>query len=152
MAFVGPCRVEGDALVDLDDRRDGLFIESRRMLHFIVEHFDHDLERLVCRQRLLVALIGEILNGALGRHALRRRGDDLFEGEGKVSVSIATLSPVSGLIHTGLNVISEGAPVPARGLADWGLEAPPIARRILDAYAEELASMHHARCKVRGVL
>lgn len=152
VAFVGPCKVVGPALVDLDDRRDGLFIESRRMLHLIVEHFDHDLERAVCRQRLLVARIGELLNETLGELVLRRRGDDLFDGDRKLSVSIATLSPVSALIHTGLNVISEGAPVPARGLADWGLDPRETGERILAAYAEELAGMTHARCKVRGVI
>ena len=40
-----------------------------------------------------------------------RKGDDLFLGEGKLSVSIATASPVSTLIHLGVNEDASGAPV-----------------------------------------
>lgn len=116
VAFCGPCDVSEEHMVDEADRRAGQRIYSPWMLHFIVEHFDCDLERAVLRQRLLVALTGDLINSRLGRLAVRREGDDLFAADRKLSVSIATLSPVSALIHLGLNVRTEGVPVPAVGL------------------------------------
>ncbi|MFQ6132124.1 MAG: DUF366 family protein [Armatimonadota bacterium] len=151
VGFVGRAQVATERLVDEEDRREGAGIHSPRMLHFIVEHFGQDLATAVARQRLLVCLAKEELQGLSEGLTLERRGDDLFHGEEKLSVSIATLSPVSALIHLGLNVRSGGAPVPTCGLEDFGLDAVEAGRRILEAYAAEVAGMEAACCKVRGV-
>ncbi len=150
VAFRGPCRVELTEMVDLEDVRAGDHIYSEEMLHFIIEHFDLDLEKTVIRQRLLVATIGEAL-AEVGAKGLVRRGDDLYQGQGKLSVSIATLSPVSTLIHTGLNISSRNTPVQTVGLADLGVDPDRLAGIILDRYSLEVESIRGARCKVRGV-
>lgn len=80
-----------------------------------------------------------------------RRGDDLYDGGHKLSVSIATLSPRSALIHFGLDIDPAGAPVPARGLADYGVDPKELARAVLDAYERETASVRAATAKVRHV-
>jgi len=151
VAFRGPCSVGPDALVDQADVRAGASIFSEDMLHFLVEHFENDLERAVLRQRILVVLIGEEL-AARGAH-LSRSGDDLFYLGRKLSVSIATVTPVSVVIHTGVNIYPGAAPVPAAGLADLGLagEWDKIAQNIMSAYAREMEGVRLARCKVRGV-
>ncbi len=150
VAFRGPAEVRGAALVDLEDRRHGLFIRSRDMLHILAEHFGGTLETAVLRQRILVLVAAAILAES-GSGGLRRSGDDLFAGEGKLSVSIATVSPVSSLIHFGLNIDPAGAPVRAAGLADVGADPAGFAARLLDAYADECARMERARVKVRPV-
>lgn len=150
VAFKGPCRVGVSEMVDMEDVRAGEFIFSEEMLHFIVEHFETDLEKAVVRQRLLMALIGETL-ACFGAEGFKRQGDDLYLGEAKLSVSIATLSPVSTLIHTGLNIVSLNTPVATVGLADLGVDADVFARSIVDRYAAEVESIRAARCKVRGV-
>ncbi|MCL6638356.1 MAG: DUF366 family protein [Firmicutes bacterium] len=154
ICFRGPCRVELAGMVDMEDVRRASPIFSRDMLHFIVEHFDSDLEKTILKQRLLIAIIKDIIE----REAccrLRRSGDDLYFGGDKLSVSIATLSPVSTMIHTGLNVSSKGTPVPAAGLAtELGLpetRVPEIGQLICRAYADEVEDVRLARCKVRGV-
>jgi hypothetical protein len=149
-AFVGPCEVATGALVDLDDVRDGAHIYSPLMLHVLVEQFDGDLRLAICRQRLLVVAAAEqlALHGNVRPH---RVGDDLFVDERKLTVSIATASPVSTLIHLGINVESEGAPVPAIGLAELAVDPFPFARDLLDAWRIELEGMAHARVKVRPV-
>ena len=152
-AFLGPCEVAPQDMVDLDDTLAGGGIRAALMLHFIAEHFDTDLERAVLRQRLLVALACEALREAVApahRGALTRRGDDLFVGERKLTVSIATASPVSTLIHLGINVDPAGAPVAAVGLAEMGADATALARNLMKAYARELAGVSAARCKVRS--
>ncbi len=150
VAFVGPCEVPLENMVDMEDVRRGVPIKAARMLHFLVEHFDTDLARTVLRQRLLVCLTAEILNQASAQH-VRRDGDDLFVGERKLSVSIATGSPTSTLIHLGLNIDPSGAPVPAIGLDELSISAPEIAKQIMAAYVEEMQSCETARNKVRRV-
>ncbi len=149
VAFVGPVDVRGDDLVDLADRKDGLHIAGRSMLHLIVESFGPDLDRAVMLQRLLVLLAVEGLRRGGAR--IERRGDDLFHEGGKISVSIATISPVSCLVHLGINVTNEGTPVKTAALADLGLEPEAFARELMAAYAAELGLMSRAAAKVRGV-
>lgn len=153
ICFRGGCQVDLSEMVDLADVRDNAPIYSEDMLHFIIEHFDMDLEKTVVRQRLFIAIIKEILENKKGV-TLTRRGDDLYQEGRKLSVSIATASPVSTMIHTGLNISSKNTPVPTIGLTDLGWssnEALPLGQSIAEAYAKETNSIRLARCKVRGV-
>lgn len=153
ISFRGPCRVELAEMVDLEDVRRKAPIFSTDMLHFIVEHFDLDLEKTIVRQRLLMAIIKDTVQKKTGA-GLDRRGDDLFWDGKKLSVSIATLTPVSTMIHAGLNISSRDTPVPAAGLADLGLkrdEVPLLGSTVCSEYAREFAEIRMARCKVRGV-
>ncbi len=151
VAFEGPCEVALTEMVDLADVAAGVPIAAASMLHFIAEHFDRDLEKAVLRQRLFICIIAEALGRRESLPALRREGDDLYAGERKLSVSIATVSPVSTLVHVGLNLDPSGAPVPAVGLDEWGIAPEPLARELLEAYATELDGVDLATRKVRGV-
>lgn len=153
VSFQGPCQVDLPEMVDLADVRDNSPIYSENMLHFIIEHFDLDLEKTIVRQRLFIAIIKDAVLQFAGV-VLRRQGDDLYHEEKKLSVSIATLTPVSTMIHAGLNILSENVPVPAAGLTDLGLavhEAPKLGAAICGLYARECSEIRLARCKVRGV-
>lgn len=153
VSFQGPCRVNISEMVDLEDVKNNAPIYSEKMLHFIIEHFDLDLEKTIIRQRLLIAIIKDAVQQYTGA-VLRRDGDDLFYNGKKLSVSIATLTPVSTMIHTALNVLSVNVPVPAVGLADLGLafeKVPALGDAICGLYAGECIEILMARCKVRGV-
>jgi hypothetical protein len=150
VAFIGPCDVESDEVVDMEEVLSGEPIRSASMVHFIVEHFGPGLEEAVLRSRLLASLAFERLVGAAGT-PLRRRGDDLYVGEKKLSVSVATVTPVSVKIHFGVNVVGEGAPVEAAGLAELGVDPEAFARALLEDYAAEMEGVRGARAKVRGV-
>ncbi len=152
VGFRGPCRVHFDHMVDLEDVRVQSPIYGDDMLHFIVEHFDHDLEKAVLRQRLLVTIIKEILEKR--KPGLQRAGDDLYYEERKLSISIATATPVSTMIHTALNITAENTPVPAAGLVELGwpvASIPELAQEIGRTYADEMQGVIRSRCKVRGV-
>jgi len=151
VAFVGSCDVPLERMADLEDVRRREPIRSPSMLHFIAEHFGAALETAILRQRLLMALIADQLNRGGRDPRVERRGDDLYVSGRKLSVSVAVPSPVSCLIHAGLNVETRGVPVPAVGLRDLGVDAADLAGRVLQDYAEELAGCARARCKVRGV-
>lgn len=150
-AFIGPCDVAPEHMVDLADRAAGERIWSERMLHFVVEHADPDLERAVLRQRLLVAITAECLRERAPGPGLTRSGDDLFWRGRKLSVSVATTSPISALIHLGLNIIAEGAPVAAAALQEVGAEPKELAHAVMAAYAAEVESVAAAQRKVRPV-
>ncbi len=153
VAFRGPCRVNLPEMVDLEDVRNNAPIYSTDMLHFIVEHFELDLEKTIFRQRLFIAIIKDVIENFTGTN-LKRSGDDLFYHKKKLSVSIATLSPVSTMIHTGLNISSKDVPVAAVGLADLGVaenQVTHLGQAICGQYARECCEIRMARCKVRGV-
>lgn len=150
--FRGACRVEQNEMVDMQDVLAKDWIYSEDMLHFIIEHFEMDLEKTIVRQRLLIATIKEELE-KLGVKTLRRSGDDLYEEEKKLSVSISTLSPVSSMIHCGLNVSNQNTPIPTIGLNNFKIQnVLEFGESVAKNYCAEFLSMRLARCKVRGVL
>ena len=155
VAFVGPCRVDLSEMVDIEDVKAAAPIYSPLMLHVIAEFFAGDLHQTVYRQRLLIVAAKELLETLTDRR-VTRKGDDLYlprvDGSpGKLSVSIATASATSTLIHTGFNIETEGTPVPTVGLAELGVEVPAFARDLLRRYADEVHDIWLARCKVRAV-
>lgn len=151
VAFVGECEVKLTEMVDIEDVINNEPIYSKYMLSFITEQFNVELVEGVFRQRLLVTCIKE----ALERRGffVRRNGDDLFVNDKKLSVSIATKSMTSVLIHTGLNILSDGAPVPVSGLgSDLGIEdIKEFAQEIMQKYSDEIEDIILASTKVRGV-
>lgn len=157
-AFIGPCRVQTEHLVDWEDRLAGDRIEARSMVHFLGEFFGATLAECVLRQRLFVSQIQQTLNERIAPSrgdVLWRDGDDLFWGRGagarKLSVSIVTASPVSQLLHVGINVDPAGAPVPAVGLAELGIDPREWVPAVLGAFATEWEGVQWACAKVRPV-
>ena len=66
---------------------------------------------------------------------------------------LATKSITSVLIHTGLNIVSEGAPVKASGLtSELGIQnIDAFAQEVMKRYSEEIDDIKMASTKVRGV-
>ena len=151
VAFCGECEVKLTEMVDIEDVINNETIYSKNMLSFISEQFNIGLTEGVLRQRLMICTIKE----ALERRGIKltRSGDDLYWNNKKLSVSIATKSVNSVLIHTGINIDSEGAPVNACGLTnDLGItDIKNLALEIMDRYSEELEDIVLASTKVRGV-
>lgn len=151
VAFIGECEVKLTEMVDIEDVINNEPIYSKNMLSFITEQFNVDLIEGVFRQRLLICIIKEALEKRGFR--VRRNGDDLFVNDRKLTVSIATKSLTSILIHTGINIDSTGAPVSASGLtSDLGItDIREFAQEIMQKYSEEIDDIILASTKVRGV-
>lgn len=150
IAFHGACDVEDDSMVDLEDRLAGAAIASSSMVHFLAEHFGEDLVRTVLRQRMFARLAADLLRERCGR-AVRVAGDDLFVDQRKASISVATVSPVSGLFHFAINLRTDRVPVPAIGLEELGVEWTSFATDLLARYRDEVADIGQAAAKVRWV-
>ena len=150
VAFRGACDVEDDEMVDVEDRLAGHAIVSPSMGHFLAERFDEDLVRTVLRQRLFARLAADLLRERSERD-VAVRGDDVMVGERKASISVATVSPVSGLFHFGINLRTDGVPVPAIGLEELGVEWESYASDLLETYRDESDDIQRAAAKVRWV-
>ncbi|MHB8897075.1 MAG: DUF366 family protein [Candidatus Geothermincolia bacterium] len=160
VSFRGPCNVSEEFMVDMEDKRKGAEIVSADMLHFIVEYFGVGIDEIVLVQRLLISTVTDLLKDAVFEEVdVEREFDNIFayppdeEERGKLSVSVATVSPVSGLIHMGLNISTEGTPVRTAGLVEIGVEdidkfAVEVARRFI----EEMKNVKKDACKVRPVM
>jgi uncharacterized protein len=150
VAFRGPCQVACDEVADLEDL-DGPGIAADDMVHFVWESFaTTDLLLAVHRQRLFAAQVREVLQQHGMGSELSRTGDDLYVGGGKLSISIATVSPVSALIHFAVNVQASGAPVAIACLQELGIDPRAFAHAVLTRVATEQGSIAAARAKVRA--
>lgn len=151
VAFCGECEVKLTEMVDIEDVINNEPIYSKYMLSFISEQFNIGLVEGVLRQRLLISTIKESLEkrGVI----VCRDGDDLFINDKKLSVSIATKSMTSVLIHTGVNILAEGAPIPVSALkSDLNIEdIKEFAIEVMKNYSEEIDDIVLASTKVRGV-
>ena len=151
VAFMGECKVDLSEMVDIEDVINKEPIYSKYMLSFISEQFGIGLVEGVLRQRLLMCIIKELLEekGVF----VKRNGDDLLVEGGKLTVSIATKSLTSVLIHTGINILSEGAPIKVSGLtSELGItDIKTFATEVMQRYADELDDIILASAKVRGV-
>ena len=151
VAFCGKCEVKLTEMVDIEDVINNEPIYSKYMLSFITEQFNVNLVEGVFRQRLLICCIKEALEKR--GFAVFRSGDDLFVNNRKLSVSIATKSLTSVLIHTGVNILSEGAPISVSGLqSDLAIsDIKDFALEVMKNYSEEIDDIVLASTKVRGV-
>ena len=151
VAFIGECEVKLTEMVDIEDVINNEPIYSKSMLSFISEQFNIGLVEGVFRQRLLICIIKEALEKR--GFIVTRNGDDLFFENKKLTVSIATKSTTSILIHTGINIDSTNAPVNASGLtSELGInDIANFAEEIMNKYSEEIDDIIMASTKVRGV-
>ncbi|MCX7703558.1 MAG: DUF366 family protein [Planctomycetota bacterium] len=147
VAFIGGCKIEPEHMADVEDKYLNKRIEADSMLHFLCEHFGVTLNEVSVLQRLLVFLTIEAL---LTRRVkdVSRDGDDIFIRDGKLSISVATVSPVSGLIHLGLNITNEGTPVKTASLSDIKIEPKEFALDLLERYRKECASILDSSVRV----
>ncbi len=148
IAFIGNCNVTLEHMVDAEDFVVGAKIEADQMLHFIVEVFNQNLFTAVSLQRLMVSIAQTIL-----KNNLRRSGDDLYldhaSGEKKLSVSIASISSVSAMIHLGINIENAGTPVPTCALKDFNVEPKAFALELMNQFKSEYESILAATQKVK---
>lgn len=147
VSFIGSCDVNIEHMVDAEDFVVNAKIKSDKMLHFIIEMFNQNLTTAVSLQRLLVTIAQNLILES--GHSLKRDGDDLYFGEKKLSVSIASCSAVSSMIHLGINIENTGTPVLTCALKDFLIEPVPFANELMKRFSEEYISIIEATQKVK---
>ena len=154
IAWVGPCEVK-DHMIDIEDIQAEEFISSDAMLHFIIEIFDTpvDLKKAFLYQRLFTFVIYSTLLHTSASDEISLLGDDIYCSD-KLSVSIATVNPVSLLVHTGLNVTKTGAPIPISCLNDVldGIDPEQFANGVMHHFADQVEDILRQTDKVSPVI
>lgn len=155
ISWVGACNVPFSHMVDGEDLRNRALIQGDLMVHFIIEIFDMPLLAAVSFQRLFAGIVLDVIREKSPNRkiteGLKREGDDLFFEDRKLSISIATVSPVSALIHFAVNVSNQGTPVKTLSLGDLSLDAKIFAEAVLNRTQIEFASIKAATQKVKWV-
>ncbi|MCD8025126.1 MAG: DUF366 family protein [Candidatus Gastranaerophilales bacterium] len=150
VCFKGGADVKLTEMVDIEDVINNEPIKSDKMANFIIEVFNSNLREAIFRQRLFISIIKETLEDA--GIIVKRRGDDLFYENKKLSVSIATKSTVSTLIHTGINLVSAGAPIQISSISDMKIiNEDCFIEEVMERFCIETNDIEFAKAKVRGV-
>lgn len=155
ISWIGSMDIKSSKIIDYEDVH--LEIKADEMLHFIIEHFDHqpaDIRMSYHRQRIMVTLVKDALDEVGIK--VHREGDDLYFQDKKLSVSIATCSASSMKIHFGLNITSQGTPDDARTIGLLECEGnikredlPLMADKISENYIREIAAIESDIAKTR---
>ncbi len=152
ISWIGPCDITLDHMVDLEDKIENAKICGDQMLHFIIEIFGSDLTAAVALQRLFASIAKDFIENETkeSSHFLRE-GDDIYltdQGKKKLSISIASKSSVSSMIHFAINIVNEGTPVPTACLDQLGLDGEKTAKKLMILFIEEFNSIQIATKKV----
>lgn len=154
VAWIGPCNVAFEHMVDLEDKIQKAKICGDEMLHFVVEVFGQNLVCGVVMQRLLASIVRtEImkLQAELDVKNFIREGDDLYliknKKKFKLSISIAGQSAISTMIHFALNVKNSGTPVSTTALKELNISEQKLAVAVMKSFSEEFQSILQASQK-----
>ena len=152
--FHGPMDVTFENMKDLEDEKAGRTIKGDDLIHFIVERFDSPASMRLAyyMQRLLIVCIRDVLE----RHEIKttRNGDDLFVGDGKLTVSIASAGVTSEKIHCGINITTQGTPCDIRtaALLDLGIKNwKALATEIAETFIRETDDIEGDMVKTKSI-
>ncbi|UOF01806.1 DUF366 family protein [Bdellovibrio reynosensis] len=154
VAWEGGCNIPFTHMVDGEDLLAKAVIQGDEMVHFIIEVFDRDLFSGVALQRLFASICKDYLQThtkALNGKSLYRDGDDIYLDDKKLSISIATKSPVSVMIHFAMNITNQGTPVSTLSLQDLKLETKTVAEDVMNLFRSEYTKIIEATQKVRPI-
>lgn len=150
ISWVSPTDVTLAHMVDYEDKIDEQKICGDKMLHFMIEFFPANISFGVMAQRLLASIIKDLI-AQKSSEALKltRKGDDIYVGPGKLSISIASVSAVSTLVHFAVNVTNKGTPVKTASLEDLKIKPDVFAKDVLKAFSAEFDDVVWATQKVK---
>lgn len=154
VAWVGSCNVPLEHMVDGEDKVAEEEIRGDKMLHVIVEKFNEGLSFAVAVQRLIAAITKDLVEEKQKEQAslqLKREGDDIYWGSKKLSISIATVSPASAMIHFAVNIENDGTPVETCCLSDFNIAGKDFGQELLKRVQLEIETLVEATQKVHWV-
>ena len=133
IAWIGPCDVALEHMIDGQDWRERKAIRAQKMLHFVGELFHVEIIGGILLTRLMASYLIEMVSRySCSNLLLIRQGDDVYSVDGKkMNVSIVTQRERRVLFHFGINVNSQQTPVPVLSLEDLNIPPVPFAEEML---------------------
>lgn len=150
IAWVGPCQISFDKMLDGEDLIEKCEIRGDKMLHFVFELFQRELVSAVFLQRLFASLIQAYVYQN-SKVYLKRDGDDLYLENKKFSISIAAPSVNSMMVHFAVNIVNRGTPVETLSCEDLKVKPEIMAEALLKQISHEYQSILNASFKVRSI-
>lgn len=154
VVFHGAMDVSFENMKDLEDEKAGKTIKGDDLIHIIVERFDSPASMRLAyyMQRLLIVCVRDVL----AAHGIqtKRNGDDLFVGDGKLTVSIASAGVSSEKVHCGINITTKGTPpeVKTAALSDFGIKDwKPVAQEIAETFVHEIEDIEGDIVKTKSL-
>lgn len=150
VAWIGQCSIPMDKMVDGEDRFAKAEIRGDLMLHFIGEFYQPNPHFSVAIQRIFTSIVYQELLNAKPELLKKsfREGDDIYINKKKLSISIASVSAFSSMLHFAVNVKNSGTPVPTISLQELKISPEGFAKRILEKFSAEYTSLDEATQKV----
>lgn len=154
VAWCGPCHIPFSRMIDGEDVLAQSKISSDLMVHFIVEIFHQGIFTAVSFQRLISSIVKDTFCEYLQKQNISvanvtRRGDDIYVDFKKLSISIASTSTLSSMIHFAVNITNEGTPVSTCALMDYKIDPKEFANKVLEQVQKEWIDIAQATVKVR---
>ncbi|MCE7742440.1 MAG: DUF366 family protein [Candidatus Heimdallarchaeota archaeon] len=162
LIFRGGMKLSPEEMVDIKDivresHLNKILISSDDSLHFIIEEFDiqpPNMELEYYRLQVLAQIVIEVLKNE--GIELIRKGTDMYVGDRKLNVAIASTGVSSSKIHLGINIAGTGFPshVNAIGLLELGIEQKDvknIAMEIAERYSNEISKIKEDVSKTRPI-
>lgn len=152
VAWIGPCAVSSEHMIDGEDLRAQESIAADEMVHFVFELFEISLKAGIFFQRLMAEMVKTYVQDHCKSpiaQRMIRQGDDLYYEKNKFNISIATISAQSCLVHFAVNSLKTGAPVPILCLADLALSPETFAKEMLGLVKKEIGDVVESSYKVR---
>jgi len=152
VAFKGPFDVPPGKWIDLECLKRDTELPVVDMLHFVAEHFDTNLREAVLCQYVLVSILEEKLLHRVPQdgHRLTRLGDDLFDGENRLSITAVGCTIVSAKIHLGVYLDTEPSKE-IHGLAAYSIDPLELAGVVINQYRTEMRRLSEKAWRMRPI-
>jgi len=152
VSFIGEFKVPPERWIDLNSIMHESSLPDKEMLHFVVEHFGCPLQEAVLRQYVLISILEEKLLHRIkvNGHRLTRLGDDLFDGEKRLSITAAGSTLVSAKIHVGVFTKTPG--IGFFGIEDYGVIPEELAEVVMCQYGAEMRRLAEKAWRVKPIL
>ena len=153
VAFIGEFKVPPERWIDLESIMHDRRLPDTDMLHFVVEHFDNNLREGMLRQYVLVSILEEKLLHRIPNdgHKLVRLGDDLFDGENRLSITAAGCTLVSVKLHMGI-YLEAGPARGVHGLGAYGVDPMELADVVISQYRTEMRRLSEKAWRMKPII
>jgi len=137
VAFRGGVKLSPEQYVDLLEAQRERPIPNVDLLHFVVEHFDDDLERAILKENILINIAQEKILHRAPKSGVMRWGDNLYDGKYRLTISCATKTLVSAKIHLGICIDSDEENG-YHGISEFGIDPFELAEVVANQYRADM--------------
>ncbi len=150
--FRGPMNIKPDEGIDLKEFKRGTVFPKGDILHFIIEHFNDELEKGVLRQNILVSIAEEKLAHRIGSsQKILRWGDDLYDEDRRLTLTAVAPTLVSVKIHLGI-CIDADEDAGFAGISEYSLDPNELGEVIGNQYRADIRRLREKCWRMRPII